>query len=83
MTTFRTVDSSSAGIVEKVLINVGAYVYEWEPLFLIKTQNGLTKKIELGASGIVSQVNVAQGDQVCSAMTLAILQEDALPTGSD
>ncbi|WP_227935226.1 hypothetical protein [Alkalihalobacillus deserti] len=80
---YLAVDSLSDGVVEKVFVSEGSFVYEWEPLFLIKTANGTIKKVELGASGIVSKVHVTLGERVCTQMTLAVLKEDTRPTGSD
>ncbi|MFC0558395.1 hypothetical protein [Halalkalibacter alkalisediminis] len=80
---YLAVDSLSDGIVEKVCVHEGAFVYEWEPLFFIRTPNGAVKKVELGASGIVSKVHVTQGERVCIQMTLAVLEEDTSPTGCD
>ncbi len=76
-------DSLSDGIVEKVFVEKGTYVHEWEPLFLIKTANGAIKKIEMGVSGVISKVNVEPGERVCSDMTLALLEEDTVSNGCD
>ncbi|WP_209125048.1 hypothetical protein [Alkalihalobacillus sp. BA299] len=83
MNRYRTVSSVSTGTVEKVMVNEGEFVYEWEPLFLIKTVNGLTKKVELGVSGVIKMIKVKSGDEVISDMTLAVLEEDTKPTGCD
>jgi pyruvate/2-oxoglutarate dehydrogenase complex dihydrolipoamide acyltransferase (E2) component len=80
---FRTVDCLYDGIVEKTLVNEGAFVYEWESLFQITTPNGITKEVKIGVSGFISKVNVTRGDRVISNMTLAILEEDTFPTGCD
>jgi biotin carboxyl carrier protein len=80
---YRIIDSHYDGLIEEVFIKEGNFVYEWEPLFIIKTPNGKTSKVEHGVSGIVSKVNVKQGDSVFSKMTLAVLEEDTQPTGCD
>lgn len=80
---FRIIDSHSDGLIEEVFIKEGNFVYEWEPLFLIKAPNGTMSKVEFGVSGIISKVNVQQGDSVFSAMTLAVLKEDNQPSGCD
>lgn len=79
----RTIDCLCDGIVEKRFITEGAFVYEWEPLFHIKTSNGVTKKIEIGVSGFIDKIYVTPGDSVRSNMTLAILKEDTFPSGCD
>jgi biotin carboxyl carrier protein len=80
---YRIIDSLADGIVEEVFIKEGNFVYEWEPLFLIKTPNGTIRKVEQGVSGIISRVNVKPGDNVFSMMTLAVIEEDLLPSGCD
>ncbi|SDI17373.1 hypothetical protein [Alteribacillus bidgolensis] len=83
MSSYRTVQSEYQGKVEKVFVNRGGFVHEWEPLFSIKTAHGSVKKVEISSCGIVEKVNVRTGDIVVADMTLAILKEDQLPSGSD
>ncbi|WP_088102744.1 hypothetical protein [Halalkalibacter urbisdiaboli] len=83
MSSYRTIDSTIDGVIEKVLIREGMFVHEWEPLFLIRTMNGSQQKIEIGVSGEIGIVKVLEGEPVCLNMTLAILKEDTLPTGCD
>ncbi|MFC0558960.1 hypothetical protein [Halalkalibacter alkalisediminis] len=83
MNTYRTVVSVCNGTIDKVFVNEGAYVHEWEPLFLLKTNEGVLKKIELGVGGNVFSLNVKPGDRVIHDMALAILKEDVLPSGCD
>jgi pyruvate/2-oxoglutarate dehydrogenase complex dihydrolipoamide acyltransferase (E2) component len=83
LNTFRTVASLSNGTIDKVFVHEGAYVHEWEPLFILKTNDGVLKKVEIGVSGSISSVNVKPGDKVIHDMTLAILKEDHLPNGCD
>ncbi len=72
MTSYMAIASNSSGVVEKVMVNEGEYVHDWEPLFLIKSSSGTVNKVELGLSGFISNVKVKRGDQVISNMTLAI-----------
>ncbi|MDE5413269.1 hypothetical protein [Alkalihalobacterium chitinilyticum] len=83
MGSYHIVTSESNGVVEEVLINEGEYVYEWEPLFLIKSQNGNLKKVELGVSGKINSIRVIPGEKILSDMTLAVVEEDDLPRGCD
>jgi biotin carboxyl carrier protein len=83
MTSYRSIASNSSGVVEKVMVNEGEYVHDWEPLFLIKSPSGTVNKVELGLSGFISNVKVKRGDQVISNMTLAILEEDWKAAPSD
>jgi biotin carboxyl carrier protein len=83
LNSIRTIDCLFDGIVEKVWIDKGTFVHDWEPLFLIKTANGSMQKVELGVSGTISMVNVTQGDRVCPHLTLAVIEEDRLPAACD
>ncbi|MCL7745684.1 hypothetical protein [Halalkalibacter alkaliphilus] len=83
MNTYRTVVSVCNGTIDEIYVNEGAYVHEWEPLFLLKTNEGVLKKIEIGGGGNISSLNVKQGDRVIHDMTLAILKEDDFPSGCD
>lgn len=65
------------------MVNEGEFVYEWQPLFVIKTSFGTIQKVELGISGVIAKLQVKPGDQVISDMTLAILEEDNKPAPSD
>ncbi|ARK31836.1 hypothetical protein [Halalkalibacter krulwichiae] len=83
MKSFRTVDSSIDGIIEKVHVQSGEYVHEWQPLFEVKTASGTLRNLEFSFSGVVSRVNVTPGDLVYSNMTLALVEEDSSPCGCD
>jgi pyruvate/2-oxoglutarate dehydrogenase complex dihydrolipoamide acyltransferase (E2) component len=81
--TYCAVASVSDGTVDQVFVNEGDYVYEWEPLFQLKTNEGVLKKVEMGVGGNILSLNVKPGDRVINDMTLAILKEDNLPSGCD
>ncbi|SDI38832.1 hypothetical protein [Alteribacillus bidgolensis] len=83
MRSYRTIQSITNGIVEKVFVSQDSFVYEWEPLFIIKTSNDTLLKIQVGVSGTISKVCVHPGDEVFTDLSLAVLKEDLLPTGSD
>jgi hypothetical protein len=71
------------GTVEHVYIEKDSYVYEWEKLFLIKTDDGRLINISIGTSGYITELNVTVGDQVTGNTPLALLQDDFVISGSD
>ncbi|MDR7002693.1 hypothetical protein [Neobacillus niacini] len=71
------------GEVEKVSIKGDSRIYEWEPLFTIKTADGMVKTIQTGVSGEIQSLEVQEGDQVIPGMVLAFVKEDLFVTGSD
>jgi biotin carboxyl carrier protein len=71
------------GEVEKVVIKNETRIYEWEPLFTIKTADGLVETIKTGVSGEVQSLEVQEGDPVIPGMVLAYFKEDLFVTGSD
>ncbi|MEH6938087.1 hypothetical protein V7056_09525 [Bacillus sp. JJ664] len=80
---YGVVVSNCHGIVEETPINENSRIYEWEPLFYIKTSDGLTKIIHQGISGEVVSLEVTNGDQVVPGMVLAYVKEDLYVSGSD
>ncbi|WP_332692190.1 hypothetical protein [Halalkalibacter lacteus] len=83
MNTYCAVASVFDGTIDQVFVNEGDYVYEWEPLFQLKTNEGVLKKVEMGVGGNILSLNVKPGDRVIHDMTLAILKEDDQPSGCD
>jgi pyruvate/2-oxoglutarate dehydrogenase complex dihydrolipoamide acyltransferase (E2) component len=79
----ETIYSPYSGTVERVLTKESNHVYEWEKLFLIKTNSGALEEVSIGISGFITSLNVKEGHEVDSQTVLAILQDDLLPTGSD
>lgn len=79
----ETIYSPCTGIVEKVLTKENNHVYEWEKLFLIKTNNGKMEEISVGISGYITSLNVKDGQKVTDQTALATIQDDLLITGSD
>ncbi|WP_026567251.1 hypothetical protein [Bacillus sp. UNC41MFS5] len=75
--------SPCSGTVETVLTEENDHVYEWEKLFLIKTQNGKIEEISIGISGYITSLAVKKGQEVNSQTVLATIQDDLLITGSD
>lgn len=71
------------GIVEKVSIKSEIRIYEWEPLFQIKTTEGKVEMIQTGLSGEVESLEVQEGDYVIPGMVLAFIKEDLFVSGSD
>ncbi|MEH7415297.1 hypothetical protein V7266_08460 [Neobacillus drentensis] len=79
----ETVYSPCSGTVEKVLTKKDNHVYEWEKLFLIKTNNGKMEEISIGISGHVTSLNVKDGQKVDTETALAVIKDDLIITGSD
>lgn len=71
------------GKVEKVSVKDEARIYEWEPLFTIKTDTGYLETIQTGVSGKIESLEVQEGDEVIPGMVLAFIKEDIFVTGSD
>ncbi|MGX6446032.1 hypothetical protein ACWM35_22750 [Neobacillus sp. K501] len=80
---FGVVLSPCYGTVERVSIKNETRIYEWEPLFQIKNENGKVEMIQTGLSGEVESLEVQEGDQVIPGMVLAFIKEDLFVTGSD
>ena len=75
--------SPCSGSVEAVLTEQNNHVYEWEKLFLIKTQNGKIEEISVGISGYITSLPIKKGQEVTAQTLLATIQDDMLITGSD
>jgi hypothetical protein len=75
--------SPCCGTVETVLTEENDHVYEWEKLFLIKTQNGRIEEISIGISGYITSLPIKKGQEVTTQTALATIQDDLLITGSD
>ena len=80
---YGVVVSHYHGIIEETTIEKDSRIYEWEPLFYIKTTDGLTKVIHQGISGEVVSLEVAKGDKVVPGMVLAFVKEDLFVSASD
>ncbi|MCM2531317.1 biotin/lipoyl attachment domain-containing protein [Neobacillus ginsengisoli] len=80
---FGVVVSPFYGKVEKISINSESRIYEWETLFMIKTEEGNQEIIRTGVSGEVESLEVQEGDDVIPGMVLAYIKEDIFVTGSD
>lgn len=75
--------SPCSGTVERVLTKKSNHVYEWEKLFVIKTNNGRIEEISIGISGYITSLSVKTGQKVNVQTVLATIQDDLLITGSD
>jgi biotin carboxyl carrier protein len=71
------------GTIEEITIEENSRIYEWQPLFIIKTINGDIHVIREGLSGEVQSLEVAKGDKVIPGMVLAYIKEEFLLSGSD
>jgi pyruvate carboxylase len=75
--------SPCSGSVVSVLTEQNNHVYEWEKLFLIKTENGKIEEISVGISGYIISLPIKKGQEVTAQTLLATIQDDMLITGSD
>jgi biotin carboxyl carrier protein len=80
---FGVILSPYYGKVEKVVIESETRIYEWETLFMIKTDEGKFEMIQTGVSGEIKSLEVQEGDDVIPGMVLAYIKEDLYVTGSD
>lgn len=80
---YGVVLSTCHGIIEEAKIDKDSRIYEWEPLFYIKTPDGLTQVIHQGISGEVVSLEVIKGDKVVPGMVLAYIKEDFFVSASD
>jgi acetyl/propionyl-CoA carboxylase alpha subunit len=71
------------GKIEKIAIQNESRIYEWEPLFQIKTDEGMVETIQTGLCGTIQSLEVQEGDKVIPGMVLAYVKEDLFVTGSD
>ncbi|TCP30025.1 hypothetical protein EV207_107120 [Scopulibacillus darangshiensis] len=71
------------GVVEKITIEKDERIYEWDPLFTIKTTNGHLETVRVGLCGLIDSLEVGVGDQVKPGMVLAHVNEDLMISGSD
>ena len=80
---FGVVLSPFYGEIKKISINNESRIYEWEPLFQIKTDEGTFETIHTGISGEIQSLEVQEGDKVIPGMVLAYVKEDLFVTGSN
>ncbi|XRG77917.1 hypothetical protein V5E38_19155 [Rossellomorea sp. GAMAL-10_SWC] len=80
---YGVIVSDCHGTVEETAIQKDSRIYEWEPLFFIKTTDGITKVIHQGISGEVVSLEVSNGDKIVPGMVLAYVKEDLFVTASD
>ncbi|HWO96356.1 MAG TPA: hypothetical protein VNM45_08490 [Bacillus sp. (in: firmicutes)] len=72
------ITSPCYGTIEKISINKSSRIYEWEPLFYVKTFDGGTEVIRMGITGEVQSLEVQEGDQVIPGMVLAYIKEEII-----
>ncbi|MDP4103780.1 MAG: hypothetical protein Q8935_02410 [Bacillota bacterium] len=75
--------SLCAGTVERIITKEDSHVNEWEKLFLIKDSKGEIKEVSIGISGVITSLNVSEGQEVSPQTVLAVLQADLYGFGSD
>ncbi|MCA0173652.1 hypothetical protein [Bacillus sp. RAR_GA_16] len=79
----HTISSPYVGTIEEVLTQPLDHVYEWEALFLVKTDEGKLEHVHVGVSGHLLSIEVSEGEEVTPVTVLGTLRDDLLITGSD
>ncbi|MFK2826263.1 hypothetical protein QYG89_11360 [Bacillus sp. B190/17] len=77
------ITSPYTGIIQNVLVRKHSRVYEWEPLFLIKDEEGNLLTIKVGVSGEIKSLEVQEGDHVIPGMVLAYIKEELVVSACD
>jgi hypothetical protein len=80
---YGVVLSPCYGKVERISIHDESRIYEWENLFMIKSESGTLETIQTCLSGEVESLEVQEGDYVIPGMVLAYIKEDLFVTSSD
>lgn len=81
--TVEAVYSPCCGKVEKVFVNEESYIYEWEKLLTIRTEDGGTAEVAVGVSGSIASVEVEPGEEVDTNTVLCKVEDDLKITGCD
>ncbi|WP_042354249.1 hypothetical protein [Bacillus rubiinfantis] len=71
------------GKVESITFADAERIYEWEPLFTIRREDGSMEVVQAALSGKIESIEVQLGDIVIPGMVLAYVKEDLFVTGSD
>ncbi|GAA3331159.1 hypothetical protein GCM10020331_086600 [Ectobacillus funiculus] len=79
----ETVYSPCCGKVEKVFVNEESYIYEWEKLLTIRTEDGGTEEVAIGVSGNIASVEVEPGEEVNTNTVLCKVADDLKITGCE
>jgi len=66
------------GWVEKITAYNKQRIFEYESLFVIKTDVGTTEVIHTSISGEIESLEVEEGDEVIPGMVLAYLKGDII-----
>ncbi|MBT2700523.1 hypothetical protein J7E79_24610 [Bacillus sp. ISL-40] len=80
---YGVVLSPCYGKVARISIKGESRIYEWETLFMIKSESGKLETVQTSLSGEVESLEVQEGDKVIPGMVLAYIKEDLFVTGSD
>lgn len=70
------------GVIRQVFVAEGAYVYEWEKLLVIDSEEGKQYSLTVGASGIV-KLDVPVGSKIQQNSVLGYIRDDLVISGSD
>ncbi|WP_243525769.1 hypothetical protein [Bacillus pseudomycoides] len=75
--------SSYNGKVEEIFVDESSYVYEWEKLMMIRTNDDTLETIKVGISGHIRSVNIEVGQEIDVNTLLLKLEDDLLITGCE
>ncbi|KKB33448.1 hypothetical protein [Bacillus thermotolerans] len=75
--------SSYKGVIQEVLVKEQVRIYEWEPLFTVRSDEGDILTVQAGVSGDIQSLEVEKGDQVVPGMVLAYVKEELTVSASD
>lgn len=80
---FGVLLSPCYGKIVTIPIKDADRIYEWEPLFTIRREDGSYEIVQTSLSGRIESIEVQEGDTVIPGMVLAYVKEDLFVTGSD
>ncbi|PEY42070.1 hypothetical protein CN354_04650 [Bacillus cereus] len=75
--------SSYNGRVEEIFVDESSYVYEWEKLMMIRTNDDTLEIIKVGISGHIRSVNIEVGQEIDVNTLLLKFEDDLLITGCE
>ncbi|WJE53294.1 hypothetical protein QRE66_02980 [Bacillus cereus] len=75
--------SSYNGRVEEIFVDESSYVYEWEKLMMIRTNDDTLEIIKVGISGHIRSVNIEVSQEIDVNTLLLKFEDDLLITGCE
>ncbi|MDN3017205.1 hypothetical protein PH210_13485 [Paenibacillus sp. BSR1-1] len=75
--------SPCCGKIETLFVDQDSYVYEWEKLILIHTEDHKKVEVRAGVSGHIVSLEVTEKQNVTHETLLIKVKDDLLITGSE